>query len=511
MSLLARAADVREPRGIDLREPRIGIIDIGSNSVRLVVYEGLVRTPAVLFNEKLMAGLGRGVAANGRLSDDAMALTLDGLTRFVALANAMGVDSLRAVATAAIREAANGAAFVARVRNEVGLEIETIDGEAEARAAAFGVIAGIPDADGVVGDLGGGSLELIRVSNGQAHERVSLPIGSLRLDAERKKSRAALNAFVAKALAKVDWARAGAGKPFYAVGGSWRALAQLHMHLIEWPLPVIHHHVLPADAPARLVRTLAQLKAKSLKAVPNISTSRGPQLPGAALLLREVTARLGSSRIITSAYGLREGLLYMALPPEQQREDPLLSAARAEAHRSGRFGDGSNAEVGDLLLAWCDGVFADEAPEIRRIRHAACLLADVAWRAHPDFRPERGLDVALHGNWVGIDAPGRAMLAVALHALNGGPVADPALLPLARIADPALLARARQWGLALRLGQRLGGGTGVALRSSRLAAQEGALTLTLRPERAKLYGDTVARRHRLLAGAMGLKAAMTIS
>jgi exopolyphosphatase / guanosine-5'-triphosphate,3'-diphosphate pyrophosphatase len=493
------------------REPRIGIIDIGSNSVRLVVYEGLIRTPAVLFNEKVMAGLGRGLAANGRLSRGSMATALDALARFDALAAAMAVDSLRAVATAAIREAANGAEFVALVYDRIGLAIETIDGETEARAAALGVIAGIPDADGVVGDLGGGSLELVRVADGRAFDRISLPIGALRMDAERKKSRRALNGFINHALDTVAWADMGTGKPFYAVGGSWRALAQLHMQMIDWPLPVIHHHVIPVAAAARMVRALASIQPRTLKRVPNISGARIPQLPGAALLLKQVTARLGSSCIITSAYGLREGLLYMALPADRQRDDPLLTAARAEAVRAGRFTDGqNNVEVGDLLLAWCDPVFADEAPALRRVRHAACLLADVAWRAHPDFRAERGLDVALHGNWVGIDAPGRAMLAVALHALNGGAADDPALAMLARLADATLLERARHWGLALRLGQRLGGGTGVALRSSRLGIADGTLRLTLRPERKRLYGEPVARRHRLLATALGLVAEMRV-
>lgn len=499
------------PNTLLSRLERLGIIDIGSNSIRLVVYEGLTRTPAILFNEKVMAGLGRGVAVDGRLTKDSMAVAQDGLMRFQALAQAMQVDRLRTVATAAVREAANGATFVRRIRDELGLEIEIIDGETEARAAAYGVIAAIPDADGVVGDLGGGSLELIRVARGQPHERVSLPIGSLRLDATRKKGRRALNKFIEQALDQVPWARQGQGKPFYAVGGSWRALAQLHMWLNDWPLPVVHHHVMHADVPARLVRTLAHLAPAAIRQVPNISTSRVSQLPGAALLLKQVTARLESSCVVTSAYGLREGLLYMGLNPEQQLDDPLLCAARAEANRSGRFADSSNVEVGDLLLAWTDPVFADESPVVRRLRHAACLLADVAWRAHPDFRAERGFEIALHGNWVGIDAPGRAMLATALHSLNGGSTEDPLLVGLPRLADPVLLARARQWGLALRLGQRLGGGTGIALRSSRLEVAANQLRLHLPTARAKLYGDTVARRHKLLAASLGLTPQMLVS
>lgn len=511
----ARLAAVDEPeRGLlaDSASPRIAIIDIGSNSVRLVVYQGLSRAAGILFNEKVMAGLGRGVAATGALAPDSVDLAVEALRRFAILCREMQVDSLRAVATAAIREASNGAAFVARVRQETGLDVEVIDGETEARAAAFGVIAGIPDADGVVGDLGGGSLELVRVSGGEPRERVSLKLGALRLDSARRKGGArALARFVAESLDAVDWSALGRGRPFYAVGGSWRALAQLHMHLNDWPLPVIHHHVMEADSPRRLVRTLARISLKSLKDVPAISAARVPQLPGAAHLLAAVTARLGATAIIASAYGLREGLLYLALPPDARREDPLIAAARAEAHRAGRFSDGSDAEVGDQLLAWTDGIFAGEVTALRRIRHAACLLADAAWRAHPDRRAERGFDVALHGNWVGIDAAGRAMLATALFVSNGGTVPHPVLAGLDRLASAEMLALARTWGLALRLAQRLGGGTAGVLARSAIAPGPEGLVLSLPRREDALYGEAVARRHRLLADALGLEPCLRLT
>lgn len=485
--------------------PRIAIIDIGSNSIRLVVYQGLSRTPAVLFNEKVMAGLGRGLANGGTLTEDSMAIARTALRRFALLCESMGVDSLRAVATAAVRDAANGPAFVATVRAETGLEVEVIDGETEARGAAMGVIAGIPDADGIVGDLGGGSLELVRIAAGEAHERVSLPLGALRLDALRKKSRRALAAEIDEALDRVGWAALGRGKPFYAVGGSWRALAQLHMHLTDWPLPVIHHHIMQPDVPDRLVRTLARISLKSLKDVPAISASRVPQLPGAAALLREVTRRLGSSAIVTSAYGLREGLLYQALAPHARAQDPLLTAARDMAERMGRFSDGTDAEVGEALLAFTDPLFEGELPALRRIRQAACYLADTAWRAHPDMRAEHGLDAALHGTWVGIDAEGRAMLAAALWVVNGGGWPAPAAARLDQLAAPGRLELARRWGLALRLGQRLGGGTALPLARARLSRAPAHLVLSLAHDAAALYGEPVERRHRYLAQAFQLE------
>jgi exopolyphosphatase / guanosine-5'-triphosphate,3'-diphosphate pyrophosphatase len=483
--------------------PRIAIIDIGSNSIRLVVYKGLTRTPAILFNEKVMAGLGKGLSPGGQLAADATNVAVTALARFALLCDSMGVDSMRAVATAAVRDAANGPAFIARVRAETGLDVEIIDGETEARGAAYGVIAGIPDADGVVGDLGGGSLELVRISGGEIHERLSLPLGALRLDAFRKTSRRDLSHEIDAGLKKLRWAALGRDKPFYAVGGSWRALAQLYMHLTDWPLPVIHHHVLPADSPERLVRTLAHISVKSLKEVPSISSSRAPQLPGAAAMLKAVTRRLGSSCIITSAYGLREGLLYQALSPAARALDPLLAAAREAAERSGRFSDGSDADVGEALLAFSDGLFPGETAAERRIRHAACLLADSAWRAHPDMRAEHGMDTALHGTWVGINSAERAMLAAALWVVNGGGWPGTGNEILARLATPVQLELARRWGLAMRLGQRLGGGAGDPLRAARLTRTDAVLELSLGRADAALYGEPVQRRHRALAQALG--------
>jgi exopolyphosphatase/guanosine-5'-triphosphate,3'-diphosphate pyrophosphatase len=485
------------------------IIDIGSNSVRLVVYQGLTRIPATLFNEKVMAGLGRGLVANGQLGGAAVEIAVAALARFAALVRAMDVARIQVVATAAVREAANAGEFIARVERETGLVIETISGEAEARGAALGVISGIPHADGVVGDLGGGSLELIRVAGGIAHERLSLPIGSLRLDAVRKRDRRALAPFIKKALDKVAWASAGKGRPFYMVGGSWRALAQVHIHQSGHPLPIVHQYEMPASAPAQLVRSLSQIDLATLRDVPNLSTSRLPSLPGAAVLLAATAKRLGSSSLISSGFGLREGLLFGQLSAAEQALDPLIEAARAEGIRQGRF-----AEHGDMLFAWMDGLFdanGRESAAERRLRLAACLLSDIAWRAHPDFRAERGVDAALHGNWVAITAAERGGLAMALHHCFGGANDAPVLGLLTRLTSSALLGRARAWGLALRLGQRLTGGTASALATSRLERAGGDLVLHLPHDQAALVGEAVQRRLKLLAAAIGLDPRIAIA
>lgn len=481
------------------------VIDIGSNSVRLVVYNGLSRTPSVLFNEKMMAGLGGGMANGGSLPQAAMDDTLRALARFRLLCDAMGVTAVRAVATAAVREAENGRAFAERITRTTGIAVEIIDGATEGEGAALGVLAGIPDARGVIGDLGGGSLELAHVADGRVLDRTSLPLGSLRLDALRRRGRAALAGRIADCLESVGWNTAGRGLPFYAVGGSWRALAHLHMHLLDWPLPVAHQYRMTVDSTDRLVHSLAHMSPKALKAVPNVSSARAPQLAGAAVLLRAVARHFHSSDVVVSAYGLREGIFFQALPDDLRRQDPLLSAAGDLARRVGRAGATGEPSAGEALLAFTDPAFANEPAADRRIRYAAALLSDSSWRAHPDLRAEDGLNLALHGRWAGIDATGRAMLAAALWSVNGGTTDTSATAILDRLAPPAALARAHCWGLALRLGQRLAGGTAGLLADASLNRDSASLTLRLPERLAPLYVEAIARRHRTLAQSLGLQ------
>jgi exopolyphosphatase/guanosine-5'-triphosphate,3'-diphosphate pyrophosphatase len=475
----------------------VAIIDIGSNSVRLVIYSGATRTPSVLFNEKVMAGLGRGIDATGMLSNQAQARALGAMSRFKLLIDRMGAGRTRVFATAAVREAANGEEFLAAVRR-FGFEPEIISGEEEGRLAGYGVLSGIPDADGVIGDLGGGSLELAQVSGGQVGRRVSLPLGVLRLAAMDGKSEGALLRRVTEILREADFAGAASGRPFYMVGGSWRALARLDLDLTDHPLPVTHQHVMAPDRPRALQGKIADLfKQESKSAAAPVS--RFPTLPHANTLLRAIVDELKPSSLVVSAYGIREGLLYDDLEPATRALDPLIEAAREVGAGLGRF-----AQHGDLIDQWIAPIFGDE-PAAARLRLAACLLSDIAWAAHPDFRAERGLDMALHGNWVAIDAPSRVMLAQAMFAtFGGGP--DLPQPKLAALCSKAELERARQWGLAIRLAQRLSAGLSEPLVRSSLALEGDRLVLWLPDEEAPMFGESVERRLKSLAGAIGKKA-----
>jgi exopolyphosphatase/guanosine-5'-triphosphate,3'-diphosphate pyrophosphatase len=481
---------------------RSAVIDIGSNSVRLVVYEGPARAPAVIFNEKVAAGLGRGLARDGRIADEDAARGLTALRRYALLARQMEVKDLQCVATAAVRDAENGPEFIASAA-DAGLKIRLLSGEEEAEAAGYGVLSAIPDAHGVAVDLGGGSLELAEVANGQVGRRASFPLGVLRLPALRKEGQQTFERAVRKMLRTAGWPGGMTGLPLYLVGGSWRALSRLDLELTQDPLAVLDQHSLPRAALRRLVRATNRLTFEELRAIPGMASNRAAALPDAAALLAALVNILDVPDMTVSSSGLREGLLYQALDAETRAQDPLIVAAEFEGRRLARF-----APHGRAITEWIAPLFADEAPADKRVLLAASLLSDVAWSANPDFRAERGTEIGLHGNWRGIDIPGRILLARALHAGFGG--ADSDFPDMGPLVAPARLARARQWGLAIRLAQRLTGGVEAPLKASHIAQVDGKLRLSLDRGWHHLAGESVERRLRSLAQALDSKPEMVL-
>jgi exopolyphosphatase/guanosine-5'-triphosphate,3'-diphosphate pyrophosphatase len=479
------------------REP-VAIVDIGSNSIRLVVYSGSPRIPSVAFNEKVMAGLGEGIDATGALSEAGQARALAALRRFALLIRQMELANVRAVATSAVRDASNGADFLKKVR-KLGFRTEILSGEQEAEVAGMGVLSSIPEADGIVGDLGGGSLELVEVSGGKARKGISLPLGVLR----PQPAPAELRRRIKRALERAGMAGRGKGRPFYMVGGSWRTIARIDMMATGYPLPITHQYCMAPDRPSELGAVLRALDAGDPRTIAMLTATRIPTLPQARKLLVSVSDVLKPSGLVVSAFGIREGLLFQSLDKKIRALDPLIEAAREAGRGLSRFG-----EHGDLLDRWIAPIFDDD-PHCARIRAAACLLADVAWQAHPDFRAERGVEMALHGNWVGIDGPGRVMMAQALFANFGGRgLPEPAI---ASLCTSAQLEQASEWGLAMRLGQRLSGGLAISLARSALSREEGKLVLTLKRGEEALYGETVDRRLKRLAAAFGCEAVLRSS
>jgi exopolyphosphatase/guanosine-5'-triphosphate,3'-diphosphate pyrophosphatase len=480
-------------------KPGRAIIDIGSNTVRLVVYGGTMRAPTVLLNEKVTAKLGREIAATGRLADEAMALALRGLRRFALLLADLGISDVETVATAAVRDAANGPEFVAQLQG-LGLNPRVISGEEEALLSAHGVIGAFPDARGIVADLGGGSLELVRVARGQTDSASTLPLGTLRLPEHRKGIRAEMKKSLDKAIRNGGWdlsaqspAQNGA---LYLVGGTWRAMAVYAMTQRGYPLSDPHGYELPASAALALADSLAISESDALKGRERISSMRAEKLPDAAVLLEALLIRLAPEKVVFSSWGLREGLLYDSLPAHSRSQDPLLAGVAVFSSNRG-----SPPTLATRMAAWA----LDAAPArdhgSERLRLAATMLALAAMQIEPNIRLPQAINWALHKRWVGIDGKGRAMLAAAISA-NGNQLALPA--EVRALASPEALEEAVRWGLALRLVRRLGAQSRRSLEVSRLVVEDGALVLRLAESHEALFGQPTEKDMKLLANSLGL-------
>jgi exopolyphosphatase/guanosine-5'-triphosphate,3'-diphosphate pyrophosphatase len=466
------------------------IIDIGSNSVRLVVYAGPPRIPSPIFNEKVLAGLGSGADQFGPLPDEARERALAALRRFRLLIDHMKVKQTQVVATAAIRDAEDGPEFVREVQR-IGFECNVLSTEDEARLAGEGVLSGIPRAQGIVGDLGGGSLELVEVGDGTGLPGISVPLGVLRIRPDSSGERSVRKQL--KAALKTSGLRdRGRDRAFYMVGGSWRALARIDMLATAFPLPITHQYRMKPGRAKELRKLLKALdpRLSVAAAPPRLATS-----PAAAMLLESIVDELEPSELVVSTYGIREGLLYSALKPGIRRLDPLTEEARAAGGGEHRFG-----QHGDLLDAWIAPLF-DDTPAMQRLRLAACLLADVAWQANSGFRADRAIEMALHGNWVAVSPAERVIMAQALSSSFGRErLPDPRLTQLCK---EDRLVRAHCWGLAMRLGQRLSGGVGAVLKRTSLGALDGSIQLNVRRGEEALAGDAVERRLLRLAETLG--------
>lgn len=481
-----------------MTDDRRAIIDVGSNSVRLVIYEGPARTPFEAHNEKIQARLGRSLAETGRIDDEAYAKALEACRRFKALVDAIGLRSVRTVATAAARDAENGPEFVAELA-AIGLEPELLSGEAEAAASAAGVMSAFPGARGVVGDLGGGSLELVAIDEAGASRCESFPLGILRLPSLRAKGDKAFAAKIAKMLRSTGWRKSKAGRVLYLVGGSWRALGHLDMHVTGSPLPGVHGYAFPMKRLRALRKAIAEMDPRELRTVPGMTSSRIAALDDAAILLEAVGSVLETDTAVVSGFGLREGLLFQSLGERLRGEDPLLAATADYVARRG-----NPRWDGETVDAWIAPCFADEAPAERRIRRAACDLAGADLHPLTETRSRHGMELAWLGGWVGLTSEERAMLAQAMWTAWGGKGDCPTIAPL---LEPGMLSRARAWGQAIRLAERLSGSVSDVLSQAGLECDGKRLSLRLAGTFADLAGGVAGKQLQALASELDMTAA----
>ncbi len=470
--------------------------------MRLVIYEGLTRSPTPIFNEKVLAGLGRQVQTTGLLAQEAIDTALTALRRFRALCDTLHVKRVWAIATAACRDAKNGKAFIAQAERICRTEITILSGTREANLTALGVVSGIHKPDGIVGDLGGGSLELIDVHGTRVRHGLTLPLGGLALQDIAGKSLKKAERFVEETLDGLDMLEEGEGRTFYAVGGTWRALARLHMWQTGYPFHVMHNYRISAREALEFSRLVHRVDTETLSKIEVINAARRPLLPYAALVMEHLLRAIRPKEVVMSVLGVREGLLYSLLKAKERNYDPLICAAadlNVLRSRSPRHGE--------ELIVWTDRFMAstgiDETAEERRLRHAACLLADIGWRAHPDYRGEQSMNLIANGAFVAVDHPGRAYLALSIYFRHAG-LSEEDLSPrLRELASTRTLDHARILGAAMRVAYILTAGEGGVLPKTPMKVRRGKLVLTLQGKYRGLAGDRLANRLRQLARLIG--------
>jgi exopolyphosphatase/guanosine-5'-triphosphate,3'-diphosphate pyrophosphatase len=472
----------------------------------LVVYEALKRNPTPIFNEKLLCGIGRNLEDTGVLDEAGAQRALAALARFRTITDGLGVGHVVAVATAAVRDAGNGLTFVRDAEKACGFDVKTLSGDEEAALAAEGVLSGIPDATGLAGDLGGGSLELGELFDGQCGRGVSLSVGPLRLvDASAGNTSRAAN--IAKAAFQtVPWLHEYKGGRLYVVGGIWRALAKIHMAKTDYPLHILQNYEIPRREINQLVELISGLSAKSLEKVEGLSKRRIDALPYGAIVLRELIAATSIERVVVSAFGVREGLLFNLLTDEDRLRDPLIDACKEASLRQAR-----SSTMAAALEEWSGPVFQNEQPRQRRLRRAACLLSDIGWRVHPDYRGSRCYHEVIQMPLAGITHEERLMLAAAIVTRHLGADEARGRREVAELLGEDAYEWANQMGLTLRLGYTLSGSTPALLKQSSLRLDDKTLTLALQEKVDTLSGEIVAKRLSSIAQAMGRDSRIEIS
>jgi len=484
------------PNSSKLRGP-VAIVDIGSNSVRLVVYEAQNRVAATLQNEKSICAIGRDMVTTGRLHAEGCTAALEALSRFRMIADGLGVEARDAVATAAARDASNGAEFIRRAEAAWGRPIRILAGEDEARIAAEGVVAGIPDADGLAADLGGGSLDMVSVKDGHTGAAYTLPFGPLRLMDQSKGDPDKARDIVDKGLKNIPDLSAPA---LYAVGGAWRSFARVDMEEHDYPLHVLQHYIIPRARALRLCRLLAGLSRDSVRKIKVVSKRRAESLPYGAVVLERLLEAGNIKDVVISAYGLREGLLYARLPPEERARDPLVEFARAANQRNARVP--AHAQE---MFDWTQPLFENDTADMRRIREASALFSDLAWRRHPDDRATGAFAQVLNAPFAGASHRARALIAASVFHRYSGDEDFPQHMALAGLLDKDDEKRALVLGLTWRFAFSLSASAGGELANYRLRMTPSKVILEVPTRREAIAGEPVQRRLGELADALGRK------
>lgn len=484
------------------------VIDVGSNSVRLVIYRTSDTFFQPIFNEKATAALGKGVSETGKLNRRGVRIASQALARYARIIEARNItpDRIHAVATAAVRDASDGQAFLLRIKKRTGLDVTVISGKEEARLSALGAVAGEPESDGIMADLGGSSLELVHLADGRPGDGMTYRLGPLAVNAIGSFDQDKISQHAADVLEKGNASRFALAdnKSLIAVGGAWRAMAKVHMALQGYPLHIVHNYRMAEKDARNLARLVRQQRPASLAQIPDVSARRAQSLPYAAMLLEQLLDITGASHVVISAFGLREGLLQDDLTHRQTEIHPVLASVTAMAQQNW-----SSPAFGKSMSKWMGPVYAHlgqpfGATRTPVLEKAVGLIGNIGVRMHPDHRAEIAFDLVLHAPYAGLDHSERAALALAIFHRYAGPATPPRATLLMRVLNEEKRVWALAAGLGLRCAAAVSGRTSLLLERTALRIEDGCLTLDAHEEEIALLTSSPERRLRDLADALGL-------
>ncbi len=475
---------------------RVGVVDVGSNSVRMVVFDGAARSPAYFYNEKVMAGLGQGLAETGRLNPQGRDRALSALRRFALLAKGMSIAPLTCVATAAVREAEDGDEFRKLVEKETGLKLHVIDGREEARLSAQGVLLGWPEAEGLICDIGGNSMELAEVRNAQVGRRVTSPLGPFQLQMI-KGGKSAIRKHIHCVVTDLADQMGRDHDRIYLVGGSWRAIARLDMERCKYPMTVLHEYRMDPSSVTQTVAWIANNDINALRSRTGTSAARMDLVPLASLVLQELMEQFNPKEIAVSSYGIREGMLYEQMPERLRRRDPLLEACRHAERSMARM-----PGFGKKLYGFIEPLFAAANPQQLRMIKAACLLHDTTWRAHPDYRAEACFDNVTRANMGALSHPERVFLGLALLHRYKNSRAGSTMEPIFGLLTDAQIQEAEVLGKAMRFGAMFAIHSPQNAGALKLYPKRNVLELKLTKHGVGLFGEVAEARFLSLAAAL---------
>ncbi len=478
---------------------KLGVIDIGSNSVRMVIFDGAARSPAYFFNEKILCGLGSGLGHSGRLHSEGRLRAISAIERFVNMAHAMEVPQLTLIATAAVRSASDGLLFCDEIKRKTGKEINIIDGIEEARLSAQGVMLGWPGAYGLVCDLGGSSMELAEINEGTVGKCLTSELGPLILK-ELKGGRKNRKHHIKETMAKLAAEMGPQHNRLFLVGGSWRAFAKIDMLRRDYPLHVMHEYRISLSSVKKTIKFIETSELEEIRKKCGITEARIALVPMACEILSRLVGSFKPKDIAISSYGIREGLLYENMPQELRDRDPLIEACY--------FSEAKDARVpgsGNHLYKFVLPLFSRPSKELKRLIHAACLLHDVSWRANPDYRAEICFDNATRSNLGGLKHSERIFLGIALMYRYRSKPTGSQFENLIWLLEPKFIHQAKVLGKAMRLGAMLwvNGSKQPAHLDWRPRSKQ--LTLKLNSIGESLFGEVAEARYFSLANAIKAK------